>query len=153
MTTAPRSFRRAVEKKKNQARPTVVFNLDTVDDEGEVTQSDTFHATQPTEESLFLLAAMAGDEESGGAEEAAAIMDFFRQSLPEEEYRTLRKRLRDPESDVSLDVLQEVIPWLMEEWTSFPTEPASVSSRSQGTTGARSTGRVRGKGSVPSTSN
>lgn len=153
MTTAPRSFRRSLEKKKGSARPTVVFNLDTVDDKGDVVQSDTFHATQPTEEALFLLAALAGDEESGGAEEAAAVMDLFRQSLPEAEYITLRRRLRDPESDVSLDVLQEVIPWLMEEWTAFPTEPASGSSRSQVTTGERSTGRVRGKGSVPSTSN
>lgn len=152
MTTAPRSFRRQLAKKKGPSRPMVEFTLDWVDENEEVVKSTTFHATMPTDENLFLLAAMAGDDDANAAEEAAGIMSLFKQSLPEDEYRELRSRLRDPEDDVTLDVLQEVIPWLMEEWTAFPTQPASVSSVSPPSTGARSTGRVRGAGSTRSTS-
>lgn len=152
MTTAPRSFRRQVAKKKAAERPAVEFTLDWVDEEGEVVKSTTFHSTMPSDENLFLLAAMAGDEDASAAEEAAGIMSLFKQSLPEAEYKELRSRLRDPEDDVTLEVLQEVIPWLMEEWTAFPTQPASASSASPASTGARSTGRVRGQGSTRSTS-
>lgn len=151
MTTPPRSFRRAVEKKARTERPTVVFTLDWVDDENdEVIRSDEFHATMPTEESLFLLMATAGDDEMSAAAEAASIMGIFKDSLPPEEYSTLRMRLRDPEDDVSLEVLQEVIPWLMEQWTTFPTQPPAGSSGTRRTTGGNSTGRVRGKGSTSS---
>jgi hypothetical protein len=153
MTTASRSFRRQVAKKKGPIeRPHVEFTLDWVDENDEVVKTTTFHSTMPSDENLFLLAAMAGDEDATAAEEAAGIMALFKSSLPEDEYRILRQRLKDPEDDVTLEVLQEVIPWLMEEWTAFPTQPASASSASPVTTGARSTGRVRGQGSTRSTS-
>jgi hypothetical protein len=156
MTTGPRSFRRSVAEKKKAplVRPAVTFTLDWVDDEDpeKVLRTDTFTATRPTDERLFLIAAMAGDEDAGGAAEAAAVMDVFKDSLPEDQYRTLRQRIKDPDDDVNLDMLQDVMFWLMGEWSSFPTEPASDSSVSPPSTGARSTGRVRGQGSTRSTS-
>lgn len=158
MTTAPRAFRRSVEKKKGPSRPTVVFTLDWVDDEEKdedgnpvIHRSDTFHATQPTDERLFLIAALAADEDSSGSSEAAAVMDMLRDALPAKEYRTLRSRLVDPEDDVDLDMIQDVMVWLMEEWTAFPTQQQPASSTSPGTTGAKSTGRVRSSASTRST--
>lgn len=155
MTTAPHAFRRQVEKKKADVPPpTVAFNLDWVDDEDleKVIRSDTFHATRPSDERMFLLAAMAGDDDANVAEEAAALMDIFRAALPEEEFKVLRSRLRDPKDDVTVEMLQDVFMWLMGEWSSFPTEPSSDSSESPQSTGARSTGRARGEGSIRSTS-
>jgi hypothetical protein len=156
MTTPSRSFRRAVAQKKtkNAPRPVVEFFLEWLDDEDEtiVHRRDVFHATMPSDERIFLIAAMAGDEEAGATAEAAAIMDLFKTSLPEDEYRILRQRLKDPEDDVNLEMLQEVVPWLMEEWSSFPTVPASASLPSPASTGVRSTGRAPGKGSTRSTS-
>jgi len=155
MTTPTRSFRRSVAEKKGVAAPPIVeFTLDWVDDEDpeKILRSDMFHATRPTDERLFLIAAMAGDEESGAASEAAAVMEIFRVALPAEEFRTLRSRIKDPDDDVNLDMLQDVLFWLMGEWSSFPTEPASNSSKSPPATGVKSTGRVRGPGSTRSTS-
>lgn len=153
MTTAPKAFRRAVQEKKADERPTVAFTLDWVDDEDpeKVLRSDTFHATQPTDERMFLLAAMAGDEDAGVTAQAAATMDVFKAALPEQEYQVLRARLKDEKDDVDLEMLQDVFMWLMGEWSSFPTQPSSDSSTSPPTTGARSTGRVRKPVSTPST--
>lgn len=149
MVSASRSFRRQVAKKAN-VLPVVEFTLDWVDDDDpeKVLRSDTFHATQPSEERLFLLAAAIGSEDATGSEEAAAVLDIFRSSLPREEFRTLRERLRDPEDDVNIDMLQDVLMWLMGEWSDFPTEPSGDSLESPPTSGARSTGRVRGQGST-----
>jgi hypothetical protein len=150
-----RSFRRSVAEKKKGVveQPVVAFTLDWVDDEDpeKVIRSDVFHATKPTDERLFLIAAMAGDEDAGGAAEAAAVVEVFRDSLPPAEYRVLRERIKDPNDDVDLGMLQDVMFWLMGEWSSFPTEPASGSSNSPVATGPKSTGRVRGPGSTRST--
>jgi hypothetical protein len=159
MAQAPRSFRRAA--KKQEERPTVAFDLTWEQDlteeekaagvEPEVYRTDVFHATQPTDERMFLTAALIGDEDSVGAE-AAAAMALLRDSLPPAEFRILRARIADPEDSVDLEVVQEVLAWLMEEWSSFPTGQSSASSTSPTSTGTKSTGRVRGSGSTRSPS-
>lgn len=156
MTTPSRSFRRSVEKKKAKVeRPSVEFVLDWIsdtenDEDGNalVIRSDTFHATLPSDERLFVIAAVAGQEDGGGAAEAAAMMDLLRDCLPKKEFSILRSRMLDPEDDVDLDMIQDIMGWLMEEWSNFPTQPAKDSSGSQVATGAKSTGRVRGEGST-----
>jgi hypothetical protein len=151
MTNAPRTFRRQVAAKKSAApRPTVEFMIEHSEEpaEGEEPTADQFHATMPSEERLFLLAALAGDEDSDGAAEAAATMDLLRDALPTAEFRILKRRLGDSEDIVDITMLQEILMWLVEEWSTFPTEPSSASSASPPSTGTRSTGRVRGAGST-----
>jgi hypothetical protein len=142
-----------VAQRAKQERPVVEFVLTTLDaeDEEKVLRQDLFHATAPTEESLFLLAAAAGDEDGGVTSEAAAVLGVFRQALPEKEFRVLRERLKDPEDDVDIAMLQDVFAWLMEEWAGFPTVPSSDSPVSPPKTGTRSTGRAPGRGSTHST--
>jgi hypothetical protein len=159
MAQAPRSFRRAA--KKQEERPVVAFELTWEEDlseedaaagkEPEVYRTDTFHATRPTDERMFLIAALIGDEDATGSE-ATAVMELFRDSLPADEYRTLKSRLSDPEDSVDLEILQEIVEWLMKEWTTFPTKPSSGSSQSPTSAGTKSTGRVRGPGSTHSNS-
>lgn len=155
MTTAPKTFHRQVAAKKAAAsRPTVEFMIENMDpvEEGEEPHADQFHATLPSDERLFVLAAMAGDEDSNGTAEAAATMDLLKSSLPEDEFRLLRKRLLDPEDIVDMELLQDILMWLTEEWSTFPTVQSSASSVSPPSTGVQSTGRVRGPGSTRSTS-
>jgi hypothetical protein len=155
MTTAPKTFHRQVAAKKAAApRPTVEFMIESMDpvEEGEEPRADQFHATLPSDERLFILAAMAGDEESNGTAEAAATLDLLRSSLPDDEFRLLKRRLLDSEDIVDMELLQDILMWLTEEWSTFPTVQSSASSESPPSTGARSTGRVRGQGSTRSTS-
>jgi hypothetical protein len=159
MAQAPRSFRRAA--RKQEKRPVTAFTLDWVEDlteeqeaegvEADVIRSDVFHATMPTEERLFLVAAMLGDEDNVGSE-AAGVMDLLRDTLPSSEFRVLKERLADPDDSVDMETLQEVLEWLMEKWSTFPTGPSSTSSASPTSTGTKSTGRVRGPGSTHSPS-
>jgi hypothetical protein len=159
MAQAPRSFRRAA--RKQEKRVVTAFTLDWVEDlteeqeaegvEAEVIRSDTFHATMPTEERLFLVAAMLGDEDNAGAE-AAGVMELLRDILPPAEFKVMRTRLADPADSVDMETLQEVLEWLMEKWSTFPTEQSSASSKSPTTSGTKSTGRAPGPGSTRSTS-
>lgn len=159
MAQAPRSFRRAAKKKVE--RPIFAFNLVWDEDlteeqieagvEPEVYRADTFHSTRPTDEMLFLTASMMGDD-ANASSEAAAVMDLFRDTLPTAEFRILKERLADPDDAVDLEALQEVLAWLMEQWSDFPTVPSSDSPTSPTSTGQKSTGRVRGPGSTRSAS-
>src|SRR5688572_30031090 len=94
MPTANRTFRRAVAKQK-VTRPTVRFGIERMNDDGEVLSTDWFNATMPTDENMFLIAALIGDEDNeAGA--ATALLELLKDSLPTDEYRLFRKRLRDP---------------------------------------------------------
>jgi hypothetical protein len=159
MAQAPRSFRRAA--KKQEARTVTPFTLVWDEDlteeqqaegvEPEVYRSDTFHATTPTDERMFLTAALIGDEDNVAAE-ATATLDLFRDILPSDEFHILKDRLADPDDAVNLEMVTEVLTWLMEVWSDFPTQPSSASSKSPTSTGTKSTGRVRGTASTRSPS-
>lgn len=151
MPAPNRTFRRAVAKKKVE-RPTITFGVERLNDEGEVLGTDTFHATQPTDERMFFIAALIGNEDNeAGA--ATALMELLKDSLPKEEWRTFRKRLDDPDDlDLTLETVEDIVEVLMTEWSGFPTGPSSDSSPSQTPSGTKSTGRVRGEGSTSSAS-
>jgi hypothetical protein len=156
MASSTQTFRRKV-REKAAPRKQVTFTLVWEQNESEVEEGkepevyrvDTFHATKPTDEKMFLIAALVGDEDND-AGEAAAVVEILRTALPPEEYRIMRQRIADPDDDVDLDMLKDVVQWLIGEWTDFPTRPSSASSNSQDSTGATSTGRARGPGSIPS---
>jgi hypothetical protein len=159
MAQAPRSFRRAAKKKVDRA--VTAFTLDWVEDltdeqeaegvEPQVFRSDIFHATTPTDEQMFLTMALIGDEDNQAAQ-ATAALDLFRSVLPSAEFHVLKERIANPEDSVDLDVVMEVLAWLMEVWSDFPTVPSSASSKSPTSIGEKSTGRVRGTGSTHSPS-
>lgn len=149
--TPNRTFRRAAARKKVE-RPTVRFGIERLDDEGEVVSTDYFHATMPSDEAMFMIAALIGDEEND-AGAATALLDLLKESLPSQEYRVFRKRLMDPkDEDLTMEVVEEIVEMLMEDWSTFPTGQSSASSTSPTPTGTTSTGRVRGSGSTSSNS-
>lgn len=153
MASAPQGFRSRVKDRVTKERAKVAFYLETTDEDenGEefVVRRDDFVATAPTDEQLMLLMAVGGREDSSIGDEASAMLDFFKAALPADQYKVLLGRLRDPDDpDVDAESLGEIFQWLMERFQDFPTTQPSASSGSQGSSGARSTGRVRGKGST-----
>ena len=153
MSTGPQGFQRRVKDRVKKERKTIEFFISSTDEdedgvEYEVSR-DVYHATTPTEEQLFLIFASGGREDASIGDESAAVLGFFRDALPDGEYRRLVKRLRDPDDlDIDAQLLAEIFQWLMEQFQDFPTTPPSGSSGSQASSGARSTGRARGKGST-----
>lgn len=71
--------------------------------------------------------AAEGDEETRGVMMAISVLDFFEKVMPEEEYERLGKLMEDPKQIVELDVLSEIMSWLIEEYSGRPTEPSSES--------------------------
>ncbi len=167
---ATRSFTKAARKRADGGRgEPIPFELKTgdplLDDGGEevydangivrldpdTVKSNILTANPPTPEQLAIALAMGASEFSTIADEMAAALDIFRSVLSKADYRILVMRLRDPEDEVDLEMLSEIVEWLVEQWQDFPTQPPSASSRSAKPTGPRSTGRSPGKGSTRST--
>lgn len=158
VSSAQQTFRRKIRAKvapRKEVSFTLVWEQDPDEvpegQEPEVYRVDTFHATKPTDEKMFLIAALVGDEDNE-AGEAAAVIEILRDALPPAEYRIIRERIADPDDDVNLDMVKDVVQWLVSEWADFPTRPSSASSGSPASIGATSTGRAPGPGSIPSNS-
>ncbi len=153
MATAPQGFQRRIKERVEKTRPQVKFFLETTDEDEDgkefVVRHDDFVATMPSEEQLMLIYANGGNSEATVGDELHAIFSFFKDALPPDQYKVLMSRFRDP-NDVEVDgeAITEIFGWLMEQWQDFPTKSPSGSSKSQGSSGARSTGRVRGPGST-----
>jgi hypothetical protein len=71
--------------------------------------------------------ASEGDEDTRGALMAVSVLDFFRKVMPPEEYERFDKLMEDPKRIVKMDVLSEIMSWLIEEYTDRPTQPSSDS--------------------------
>jgi len=71
--------------------------------------------------------AAEGDEDTRGVLMAVSILDFFVKVMPPEEYEKFEKLMEDPKRIVPMDVLSEIMSWLIEEYTDRPTQPSSVS--------------------------
>lgn len=152
MPAPAQGFRSAARKQKN-TRPTVHVFHEWTDDEDEsiVLRRSDFHATMPSDEQMFLIAALMGDEDNT-AGSATAMLDLFRAALPPEEFRDMKSRLADSEDPLDMETISQMMEHIMKGWSTFPTGPSSASSTSPTGTGTTSTGRVRGKGSTRSPS-
>ena len=158
MANASQAFTRRIEDKVKEASGsdeprTFEFTLNMIgtDEDGneEVLRSDTFTSTMPTDEQLLLVYSMGGNTNATAADETNAMFEILRDTLPPGEYRLLIKRFRDPkDKGVDIDILGDVFEWLLGQWQDFPTKSPSGSSASRGSSGTKSTGRVRGKGSI-----
>lgn len=145
--------------KDRQAQPdkrTIHFFLETTDEDEDgnefVVRHDDFYATMPSRDQLLIMMAEGGRESATIADEMGAMLDMFKAMLPADQYKVLYRRFKDDDDvDVDFDALREIFEWLVEQWQDFPTQSPGVSSGSGNSSGKKSTGRVRGKGSIPST--
>ncbi len=108
---------------------------------------DEFLAQPPTSGQLTLFMASQG----GGAtpaDTAKAMLELMLAVLGEEQYTDFENGLKAGKVDI--ETVMEVIEYLIEEWSSRPTPPASDSSSRQGRTGKQSTAKRRNEESTPS---
>jgi hypothetical protein len=116
----------------------------------ETIKVSTLTAKPPTAEQLAITLAHGASEFATHADEMASALGLFKDILSPADYQTLVRRLRDPKDEVDIEMISDIISWLVEQWQDFPTQPPSASSRSEKPTGPRSTGRSPGKGSTRS---
>lgn len=153
--SAPRSFQMAAKATSSPDREyeprdyRFVSATDFTDDPEnpgqEIPLETTITAHYPGDGVVTLLFA-ANAPDADPSELVGVVMTTLKAMFSREDYRFIRKHLSDEQID--LPTLMAIISDAMEAWTAFPTQPQSASSRSQRSTGTRSTGRAPGKGST-----
>lgn len=68
----------------------------------------------------------------------AGLIDFFVQVLDEESATYVADRLLSRTNSLPLEQVDEILTWLIEEWSAHPTQSPSGSTRSQSSGGQRS---------------
>lgn len=98
-------------------------------------------ARRPKDGQLAVLMATTG-RHSSVHERIAGIINFFVAVLDDFSHTHLVSRLLDSEDEFGLEQVEQVMEWMVEEWSGHPTEPVSVSTASQPSTGPSSTGNT-----------
>ena len=94
----------------------------------------------------FLSASAAASRNTN--DRVAAILDFLEAALVSPGDEMLRHRLLDPNDDLDLEDVMEIIEWAMEEWTGRPPTSANGSSPRRLPVGRPSKAIASGKGST-----
>lgn len=102
----------------------------------------TYTAYPPTGAQFALFMASQASHASQ-ADGIAAIIDFFDGMLEPETQRIYRERLVDRDDPFDFDTVQEILEFLIEEWSANPTKSPQDSPQSPPKTGPRSTAKRR----------
>lgn len=79
------------------------------------------------------------DADSGTGDSAKALYNFLASSMPEEEYEKLQKTLKNPKVIIEIETIGEIVTWLVEEYSSRPTQRPENSSNGDSNSGPTST--------------
>jgi len=86
---------------------------------------------RPAIQGKVLLNIVAGADESDGAAVARTINEFFEKTLLPDSLDKFNALLNDPDKIVTVDTLGEITAWLVEEYSSRPTQQPEPSSSGQ----------------------
>ncbi len=86
---------------------------------------------RPTIQGKTLLDIVANSGSESGADVAKTITNFFEVTLLPESFERFNALLEDPDKIVSVDTLGEITAWLVEEYSSRPTQQPEPSSSGQ----------------------
>lgn len=86
------------------------------------------HAYQPTDGQLAMLLSSVGRHTSTETR-VAGVVDFFVAVMDDPSATYVVERLLSRSDPLGIDQVQEVMEWMVEEWTGRPTQPLSVSTQ------------------------
>lgn len=72
----------------------------------------------------------------------AGVIDFFVEVMDDDSAAYLTQRLLDRQDVFGVEEVEEIMAWMVEEWTGRPTQSPSVSTQSRQNGGPRSTRRT-----------
>ena len=98
-------------------------------------------AYRPTDGQLAMLMANLG-RHTETTTKVAGVIDFFVTILDDDSYDYVVERLLSRKDPLGMDEVQNIISWLIEEWSGRPTPPPSVSTQSPGSGGRNSKPRT-----------
>ena len=95
-------------------------------------------AFRPKDGQLAVLMASTG-RHSTQNEQVAGIINFFASVLDDDSQTYVINRLLDRKDPFGIEQVQDIMEWLVAEWSGRPTRSSSASSQSQRTDGQKST--------------
>jgi len=90
-----------------------------------------FHCKSAVQGKALLDLIAGSAEDSGGLGVAKVINEFFGLCLIEESYKRFEALLENPDKIVTVETLGEITAWLVEEYSSRPTQQPEHSSSGQ----------------------
>lgn len=96
---------------------------------------------KPAVQGAVLLEFVAAADSDSGGRSAQALYDFFKECMDEAEYRRFDDYLKNPKMIFDFEVLGDIAGWLVEEYTTRPTQPSKSSSGGPSSSGRTSTER------------
>jgi hypothetical protein len=129
-TTAVRE--RTEEEEAEEAEGLLEFDID----------GEPMEAHRPSPEQFALLMHAAGTYTST-KDAIAGFIDFIWSTMDRQYAQHLRNRLLDKDDDFGLPEIEDIVSWMVEEWTGHPMKRRSGSTSSPKSTGPRSTTRSR----------
>lgn len=87
---------------------------------------ETFYGRPAIQGAAILEFVSAADDTNGGSA-AKQILAFYKKALTEESHTRFVALIEDPDRVVDLETLTEIVGWLVEEYTSRPTQASSQS--------------------------
>lgn len=106
------SARKSFAPKKKAAAKPVEFDL----------LDETFTAVPKIPGITLLEFIASGEGEDSGGAVAKGILDYLRSSMKKEEYKRFHDFVSDPENEIEIDTLSEIVSYLIEQQSSRPTE-------------------------------
>lgn len=107
--TAPTTARKPLDfQTAKRRKEPIPFTLD----------GETYEFT-PQKNSILVMPSLGEDPD--GSEELRGIFDWLGSGLPEDQEQRIIDRLKDPEDDLDLDMLNRVVTALLEEISGRPT--------------------------------
>ena len=85
----------------------------------------------PAIQGSVLLEFIRDADSDDGAGGAKALYNFLESSMVEEEYKKLQEVLHDPKIIIDIELIGEIVSWLVEEYGSRPTTRPEVSEDGQ----------------------
>lgn len=79
------------------------------------------------------------DADSGTGDSAKALYNFLASAMNEEEYKKLQAVLHNPEVIIEIETIGEIVSWLVEEYSSRPTQRPENSLNGESNSGLTST--------------
>jgi hypothetical protein len=106
-----------------------------------VVDGQTCRCFQPSNGQLAILLASISSTQSW-THQVAGVINFFDATLDDDSRAYITRRLLDRQDRFGIDEVQEIIEWMVEEWSSRPTPSPSGSTPSPPKGGRKSTART-----------
>jgi hypothetical protein len=134
-----KQFITAAERATDTEENTLEFEVGILGEDGKIAEIQKCKAFKPEPGQIAMLMATTQARHLSQGEQVAGMINFFVEVLDEESHTLIVSRLLNRKDPFGIQDVQDIIWWMMGEWSGHPTEGPSGSTPSQTPAGPTST--------------